>query len=112
MNSAGQTFGMKMGGATIHIVFEQDKDFDKLNPDLLKLSPNPASNYLNVHLNGAQGFENVVVRNLTGQTVYNAGNLEGDNRTQIDVSKWQSGMYFVSVYTDEGVISKKFEVIE
>lgn len=112
MNSAGQTFGMKMGGATIHIVFEQDEHFDKLNPDLLKLSPNPASNYLNVHLNGAQGFENVVVRNITGQTVYISGNLEGDNRTQIDVSKWQSGLYFVSIYTAEGVISKKFEVID
>ncbi|KAA3633692.1 MAG: hypothetical protein DWQ02_12725, partial [Bacteroidetes bacterium] len=52
MNSAGQTFGMKIGGATIHIVLEQEEDFDKLNPDLLKLSPNPASNFLNVHLNG------------------------------------------------------------
>jgi hypothetical protein len=112
MNSAGQTFGMKVGGATIHIVFEQEKDFDKLNPDLLKLSPNPASDYLNIHLNGAQGFENVVVRNVTGQVVYNLGNLEGDNRAQVDVSKWASGMYFVSVYTTEGVISKKFEVID
>lgn len=112
MNSAGQTYGMKIGDYTIHIVFEQEEDFDKLNPDLLKLSPNPASNYLNIHLNGAQGFENVVIRNITGQEIYNMGNLEGDNRAQVDVSKWQSGMYFVSVYTAEGVISKKFEVID
>ncbi|KAA3635328.1 MAG: T9SS C-terminal target domain-containing protein [Bacteroidetes bacterium] len=103
---------MKIGGATIHIVLEQEEDFDKLNPDLLKLSPNPASTFLNVHLNGEQGFDEVVVRNITGQTVFNSGNQEGNNRTQVDVSKWQSGMYFLSVYTAEGVITKKFEVIE
>ncbi len=111
MNSAGQVFGMRIGTVTIHIVTDKrHSKEEQLNPDLLKIGPNPANQFINIHLNGQQQFHQVVVRNMTGQTVFNLENIE-TNRTQLNVGNYETGLYFVSVMTDAGVISKKFEVV-
>lgn len=111
MNSAGQQFGIKIGTVTVHIMTdEMAAQQDKLDPNLLKIGPNPANDFINVHLNGQQQFNRVVVQNVTGQMVFNMENIE-TNRTQLNVSEYTTGLYFISVYTQEGVITKKFEVI-
>lgn len=113
MNSAGETFGINIEGTTIHIVLKDEEELDETNidPALLKVFPNPVSNYLNIHLNGGFEFEQVVVYNMTGQKVYDTGAMLS-RHTQIDVSNLKNGMYYMTVHTGEGIINKKFEVIK
>ena len=113
MNSAGQMFGVNVEGFTLYINLENPEDKDEnsiVDPDLLKVYPNPVSNFLNVHLNGGNDFEQVVVYNMTGQEVINTGKVM-TNRVQLDVSDFENGMYFMSVFTGGDIINKKFEVI-
>lgn len=111
-NSAGQTFGINVKPATIHIIRKTKEEIENtpLTADLLKVYPSPAQDLLNVHLNGGQEFEQVLVYNLTGQLVYNSGKTLGKT-AQINVSNLQNGLYIVSVQTAKGVVNKKFEVI-
>lgn len=111
-NSAGQNFSMNIQSTQIHIVPRSAEEIANtpLTADLLKTWPNPTQNLLNVHLNGGQEFERVMIYNITGQVAYDSGNTLA-RRTQIDVGRLQNGMYVLSVVTPTGVINKKFEVL-
>lgn len=113
MNSAGETYGINIQPTTIHIVLQKEEALDetKIDPALLKVFPNPVKNYLNVHLNGGFEFEQIMVFNMTGQKVYDTGEMLS-RHTQIDVSNLENGMYYMTVHTGEGIINKKFEVIK
>ena len=115
MNSAGLTTGLTIGSATITINLEQEEEaedeFTAIEEDLLKVYPNPASNMLNVHLNGGNDFEKVVIYNTTGQELYNSGPIQ-TNHQNINVYRWNTGVYFMNVYTKGGVITKRFEVVK
>ncbi len=111
-NSAGQSFGINVKPIQIHIVQKTKEEIKNtpLTADLLKVYPNPTQDLLNLHLNGGQEFESVVVYNLTGQVVYNVNGLQ-TNRAQINVSNLQDGLYIVSLKGAKGTVNKKFEVI-
>jgi hypothetical protein len=111
-NSAGQRFGVNVKPAQLHIVRKTEAEIKNtpLTDDLLKVYPNPAQDLLNVHLNGGQEFETLLVYNLTGQVVYQMTGLK-TNRAQINVSNLQDGLYIVSIKAAKGVVKKKFEVI-
>ena len=110
MNSAGLTFGDNIQSATIHIIPPQEEPAG-LNPDQLKLYPNPTNlGFINVHMNGGLEFERVLIHDLTGRQVFDTGNVLA-RRMQLPVRQLNSGMYFLSVYTQQGVINKKFEVM-
>ncbi|MDR0790785.1 MAG: T9SS type A sorting domain-containing protein, partial [Bacteroidales bacterium] len=64
--------------------------------------PNPVKDVLNVACSDKVG--SVEIFNLLGQKVY-AG-----TKTMIDVSAFAKGNYVVKVYTDKGVMTKKFVV--
>lgn len=110
MNSAGMSFGINIQGATIHIVAPEEEPAG-LDPDQLKLYPNPTDiGFINVHMNGGLEFERVLMYGLTGRQVFDSGNVLA-RRMQLPVNQLKNGMYILSVYTKEGVINKKFEVI-
>jgi hypothetical protein len=114
MNGAGQTFGVNVKGVDIHIRLrpQDDEAEDRtLNPDLLKVYPNPSRDILNIHLNGRREFERARIFNLMGQMVFDSGRMVS-NRAQLNVSILDNGLYFLSVNTPEGVITKKFEVVK
>ena len=113
-NSAGESFGALVEGTTIKIKLVKDGAEEDLpiSADQLKLYPNPITDgLLNVHLNGMNEFERAVVYNLTGQQILDTGAMLS-NHAQLDVRDLDNGMYFVSVYTEEGIINKKFEVVK
>ncbi|MDR0790305.1 MAG: leucine-rich repeat protein [Bacteroidales bacterium] len=72
--------------------------------DVVEVSiyPNPIKNVLNIGCFGK--VESIEIFNLLGQKVY-AGMT-----TTIDVSNFAKGNYVVKVYTDKGVMTKKFVV--
>ncbi len=111
-NSGGQTFGMNIQPFQLHIIAKSEEEIENtpLTEDLVKVYPNPAQSLLNVHLNGGQEFEQVIVYNMTGQVVYNSGKTLA-RRTQFDVSRLQNGIYVLSVVTPKGVVNKKFQVL-
>ena len=108
----GRVSGVLAESATITIKLKGE-EFEEglpLSEDLLKVFPNPANNYINVHLNGLNDFEKVAVHNLMGQEVIRIENML-TNRTQLDISKLHNGFYILSVYTPKGVVNKKFEIV-
>lgn len=111
-NSAGQSIGVNVKPVQLHIVRKSEDEINNtpLTEDLLKVYPNPTRDLLNVHLNGGQEFERVVIYSMTGQMVYNSGNLL-TNRVQLNTNNLQNGMYILSVHSAKGVLNKKFEVL-
>lgn len=111
-NSAGQLSGVNINPIQLHIVRKSEEEIKNtpLTDDLLKVYPNPTRDLLNVHLNGGQEFEQVVIYNMTGQAVYNSGNLQ-TNQVQLSTNNLQNGIYILSVHGAKGVLNKKFEVV-
>lgn len=72
----------------------------------LNLYPNPVSHVLNFKKSDAVVVKSIKITNLVGQTVYSDPNPENINA--IDVSKLSSGMYLLSVNSEEGIQQAKF----
>ena len=111
-NSAGDSFGALVEETSITIKLKKEVDEDSsITADQLKLYPNPAQNLLNIHLNGMNEFERAIVYNLRGQMILDTGAMKS-NHAQLNVQNLDNGMYFVSVYTEQGVLNKKLEIVK
>lgn len=113
INSAGRTMGVKIEEFDLNIQLPETTEEElaqPINSGQLKVLPNPANDYLRLHLNGSSDMERVVIYNLMGQEIYNSGKVKQD-RSNIDVSQWANGFYIVEVFTERGTIQKKFEVL-
>ena len=76
----------------------------------LYVYPNPASEgSLNLHFNGDSPIREVAVYDIAGQTLLVRNS--DTRKMQLDISNFATGMYFVQVHTSDGIINKKFEVI-
>ncbi len=76
---------------------------------MLRLFPNPARHRLNVDLNlGAdqQGILRIV--DLAGRELYRRELTIEDQRLQIDLSQWTTGLYFLQLISNEERITKRF----
>ena len=60
----------------------------------IKIYPNPANSILKIVTNSSS-FEHLKITSLTGQVIYEIGYFK--NQTQIDVSTFSKGMYFVQL---------------
>ena len=81
----------------------------KENPDnnIISISPNPAANQLAIG-SRQQAIEGVEIYNVLGEKL-NIGQLTANNnQLTLDVSKLNSGIYFVNVKTKEGIRTAKF----
>jgi hypothetical protein len=111
MNGSGSSYGINIGGATIHIRLDEEAKDEPLDANQLKLYPNPTNrDFINAHLNGQQDFERIVVHDLTGRPMFDSDNVL-TNRMQISVGDFANGIYVLSAYTERGVVNKKFQVI-
>lgn len=113
MNSAGQSYGMRIGSANIRIRLKpQEEETDRpLTADQLKVYPNPTQqNFINVHLNGRRDFERVRVFDITGRLMYDSNQVLS-NHLQVPTGNLHNGMYVLSVVTADGLLTKKFEVL-
>jgi hypothetical protein len=73
----------------------------------LNVYPNPATDRIYVSLPASQGGE-VTVYNVTGAIVSAAANFE--TATQIDVTNWESGVYFVHIQSEGATAIRKVVV--
>ena len=74
----------------------------------LSIYPNPASNNVNISLNGAE-LNAVEVINSTGSVVYRAALKE--NKHSIDVSGMANGHYMIRAVTSSGTVTKQFNIL-
>jgi hypothetical protein len=72
--------------------------------------PNPTSSELNIYVNGGYEMSAYQVYNLAGQQVINTS-AQG-KAAQINTSHLTTGIYFVKIISDGGVVTKKFEVVK
>lgn len=63
--------------------------------------PNPTNGIINID---SEGLENVSVMNALGQIIYSS------SETQIDLSKYGKGLYFVQIQTNKGIETEKIIV--
>ena len=111
MNSAGQTFSLP--GSTIKIpIRTAEEEQPELSENDLKVFPNPAENYVNLYLNGAdKTIEEVKVFKLTGEMLQTHNSLL-QKHVLIDTHSLPTGLYLAQVIANDGtVLTKKFEVV-
>ena len=86
----------------------------ELTEEQFKLFPNPAVDQINValELEGLSSNVEILIRDLDGKTLkrYQYENVLNDQFT-LDTSRL-NGLYIMTVRTDEGVKSKKFNVFK
>ena len=101
--SVSHTFDVVITGISI----------DEIPGASVTLSPNPASDNLNLSISGlsVQKVE-LEITNVLGQRIYNeALNLQGDNfNKQINVSEYEKGIYFLTIKTNDHATTKKLVV--
>lgn len=115
MTGTGQTFGLEGNSLTFNLNLpgdNQDDDRPPVTPEQLVLFPNPAKNFVNIHLNGyGNEIERVVLYSVVGEKVYDSGSIQM-KRNQIDVTQLTQGMYMIKVWTSSGeILNSKFEVV-
>ena len=84
---------------------------DKAPENSIFLSPNPASNLLNVNFQRPlSGESKAFFFDVQGRMIASQNILLGERHLQIALDDFNSGVYFITVSTPEGVLAKKFVV--
>ena len=102
-DTSSYTFSNVQANHSISVSFIAGIEDNVLYPDAL-IFPNPANNVLNIK--SGQPFERVKITNLLGQVLYNAKIVNSD--FSIDISAYNSGIYFVRLEGSQGIVTKKF----
>ena len=96
------------GGNTIYWSECIDKDYQGLEENIVDnvmVYPNPANDFIMIRANDDSPLQRIDIYDITGKLMISS--IE----TEINVSKLESGMYFVNILTDKGVVTKKISVV-
>jgi hypothetical protein len=81
---------------------------DELDNSLVSIYPNPAHNYVTIE--STVQIKSVRIMNYTGQLVYSNNTLNTNEVTTINTSSFDAGIYFITVETNDGMLTKKITV--
>ncbi len=96
-------------GVVVEVTLSEDTNFIvDTETNELAVFPNPASEVINITNNNT--INEVRVFDLTGRTIF--GETVNDNQTVINVSEFNQGIYIIQIETDNGVESKRFNVVK
>ncbi|MEO9871359.1 T9SS type A sorting domain-containing protein [Ekhidna sp.] len=84
-------------------------DPNPVSDPVMKLSPNPASEYISVHVAGVENFE-VSIFDMTGELVYH--NEHSSSSNKIDISGFFRGNYILRASFEEIVLTERFSKME
>ena len=79
--------------------FEQESDF--------KLYPNPSNSVLNIQLEAINSIGTIEVYDMLGKQILTQS-ITSNEVSQINVSKWDSGLYLVKTSSEQGEETKRF----
>jgi hypothetical protein len=109
MDQNGNSYQLPAAEKTIYLDLRKKESAPVV--DELIVYPNPAGDYVNIHLNGQNTFSNVKVFSSTG-LLLDSFKLEETNRTRLDVQQYHPGVYFIVVESPRGKTAQRFEVIK
>ena len=96
------------GGYTITWSDYVDKNYDNVDEnsiDGVMVYPNPAHDIIIVETCHGASLQRIDLYNVTGQLIISSTDNE------INVSAWESGIYFVNVMTANGLVTKKIHIL-
>jgi hypothetical protein len=73
--------------------------------------PSPATDLVQVHLNGNNMIENLSILSIAGNTVWNSGKVAWKH-AEMNLGNLPNGVYFAVAKTAAGRVTKKFEIIK
>jgi hypothetical protein len=76
--------------------------------DAISVYPNPANDFISITLNSTATLKEIKILDLTGRTIDMESFQKGENNIRIIVSDYPSGVYLISVTTDQGTKVRKF----
>lgn len=87
---------------------------EKYRTHQIEVYPNPAKDQMNIDLTGIEisNTNFLKVFNISGNFIYRYPFGYNENKIILDVSNFQTGMYFLQVETGEETFVKKFNVIK
>lgn len=75
---------------------------------MVNVFPNPAEDVFNILVgNNELTISDITIVDVRGAVVLNMMNIEQAVQTTVDVSTLSQGVYFVSITTDQGIVTKK-----
>lgn len=84
---------------------------EKASANSIMLSPNPASNLLNVNFQQPlSGASKAFFFDVQGRMIASQNIQLGERHLQVTLDDFNDGVYFITVSTPEGVLAKKFVV--
>ncbi len=115
-NSNGQAFGLYLipaeGGAFISLqdVTGTSEIQDETN---FSIYPNPARDFIEVNANHFQGFIRLEIYSIEGKKMLSKDwNTIETSKVKIDIKDWPIGIYLIRLSTEDGVMTKKLQIIE
>lgn len=102
------TFSNVVANHTIAVEFVNETDIDEFNPEaVLLLYPNPATSQVQIKWTDSRfvGAE-MQIFDVYGKLI-TVEKIE-KKTSQIDISQWANGIYFIRVNSSEGVVTKRF----
>ena len=80
----------------------------KTNDDLeITIFPNPSKDVININVNNSL-ISSIELFDISGKMIHSSGNLKGNKNQPLDLSNYSSGIYFLKVYTNNGLQIKRF----
>lgn len=97
-NQMGEwTFTFSYLGTTVAHVFSYGTlKNENFNKDFFAIYPNPSNDFVNIRSNSSNKIEEVLVFDVSGKQIYR----NDRNVDKIDVSLWESGVYFFKISSD------------
>lgn len=86
------------------IVFPLKVNRNELLSNKLIISPNPASDFLNINFKIEENINSIRISDLTGKVILKTN----ESNTSINIGHLQTGFYFVTVSTENGITTRKF----
>lgn len=85
---------------------------DIMNDDLLiTLYPNPANEMAKLELNGLNSNADVIIYDINGRKISQYKLSTGQRELEIDIKEYSKGLYYLTLITNNGIITKKLIVL-
>lgn len=100
------------GTLNLKLIWSKDSSFDNLaikdqtNKLKLNIYPNPANEFVNV--NSSENAKSILVFNTIGEIVFEKENPSENEK--IDLTSFNSGIYFIQLKNEEGILTRKLVV--
>jgi hypothetical protein len=76
--------------------------------DALSVYPNPVNDFIGINLNSTATLKEIKILDLTGRIIDTKSVQKGENNIRISVSDYPSGVYLISITTDQVTKVRKF----